>query len=163
MPTKSASVVVLSADGQEVLLHKREDFRVWALPGGRIEPGETWEDAAVREAYEETGYRIVVDRFIGEYSAPQMPYGGNIGYVGLGHVVGGEPIARGAETVAVRWFPCTALPAGLFRFARIYIEDALTEASSPVRKTLHLPGYQAFVIRLLFWLRDLRNRLLRRP
>src|SRR5947208_15868189 len=113
MPTKSASAVVLSEDGQEVLLHKREDFRIWALPGGRIEPGETWETAAVREAYEETGYRIIVERLVGEYHAPQMPYGGNINFVGLGRVVGGEPITRGAETVEVRWFPCMALPARL--------------------------------------------------
>jgi 8-oxo-dGTP pyrophosphatase MutT (NUDIX family) len=31
------------------------------VPGGAIEPGETAADAAAREAYEETGYRVAVD------------------------------------------------------------------------------------------------------
>ncbi len=40
--------------GDKVLLVKRPEG-VWALPGGKIEPGETTAQAAVREVYEETG------------------------------------------------------------------------------------------------------------
>lgn len=34
----------------------------WTFPGGQIEPGERAEDAAVREAFEETGLRVQIDR-----------------------------------------------------------------------------------------------------
>ncbi len=37
----------------------------WSLPGGRVEPGETWEEAVVREFLEETGLRATVDTHVG--------------------------------------------------------------------------------------------------
>jgi 8-oxo-dGTP diphosphatase len=37
----------------------------WSVPGGRVEGGETLHEAVVREAYEETGLEVVVDRFLG--------------------------------------------------------------------------------------------------
>jgi len=50
----AASVCVFR--GAEVLLVKRaKPPFLWSLPGGRIEPGETAEQAAVRELAEETG------------------------------------------------------------------------------------------------------------
>jgi 8-oxo-dGTP pyrophosphatase MutT (NUDIX family) len=163
MPTQSTSAVILNQRTQEVLLHKREDFRVWSLQGGRIEPGETWEEAAIREVYEETGYHIGIDRLVGEYWRPQMPNGGDLTYVAMGHLQEDTPEAYGWETIALGWFPAKALPRSLFRFGRIYIGDALADFPSPVKRTLCLPWYQARLLRLLFWLRSLRNRLLKRP
>ena len=37
----------------------------WSVPGGRVERGETLHEAVVREAFEETGLEVVVDRFLG--------------------------------------------------------------------------------------------------
>lgn len=78
MPTEGATAIVFNADRTRVLMVKREDFRVWVLPGGGIEPGETREQAAARETCEETGYEIAVDRLVGCYWHPQTPRGGNV-------------------------------------------------------------------------------------
>jgi 8-oxo-dGTP diphosphatase len=57
-------------DGQgRVLLIRRANPPAqgqWSLPGGRVEPGEEWTDAVVRELWEETSLRAHVDRFVGE-------------------------------------------------------------------------------------------------
>ena len=45
----------------KLLLTKREDFEVWCLPGGGVDPGESVAQAAVREALEETGLDVRVD------------------------------------------------------------------------------------------------------
>jgi 8-oxo-dGTP diphosphatase len=46
---------VLVRDGQVALVH-RPKYDDWALPKGKLEEDESWEDAAVREVREETGY-----------------------------------------------------------------------------------------------------------
>ena len=57
-----AQVVVLR-DGEILLArHEAADRTYWVLPGGRIEPGETPEEAAIRELDEEAGLRVRILR-----------------------------------------------------------------------------------------------------
>jgi 8-oxo-dGTP diphosphatase len=51
-------------DGRVLLVH-RARYDDWSLPKGKLEPGETWEDAAVREVREETGLRCDLGAFLG--------------------------------------------------------------------------------------------------
>lgn len=44
----------------KVLLRHHEKYHKWLFPGGHVELHETPEDAAVREAYEETGLRVTL-------------------------------------------------------------------------------------------------------
>ncbi len=55
------SVVLLPIDDTGLLLVRRTQEPQagrWALPGGFIETGETWQEAGAREVFEETGYRV---------------------------------------------------------------------------------------------------------
>ena len=154
MANRGVNAVVFNDDETEVLLQKRRDFRIWALPGGHIESGESWEEAGIRETFEETGYRIEIYRLVGEYSRPQMPRGGAVISVCLGRVIGGGPIEEGPETVGVEWFPVDDLPAGLPAYHRECIHDAKAGFPVPFQKIQRVSVIRGFLIRSLFRLRD---------
>jgi len=46
-----------AGDGIEILLVHRPRYDDWSLPKGKLDPGESWEGAAIREVEEETGLR----------------------------------------------------------------------------------------------------------
>ncbi|MBQ7503270.1 NUDIX domain-containing protein [bacterium] len=47
-------------DGVKICLISKKDGAVWALPKGRIQSGETWEETAIREVLEETGHLATI-------------------------------------------------------------------------------------------------------
>jgi 8-oxo-dGTP diphosphatase len=53
-----------------VLVRRKNPPHGWSLPGGFVDYGETVEEAAVREAYEETGLKIDIVRQFHVYSKP---------------------------------------------------------------------------------------------
>ena len=157
MPSTGAQLVILNQDRTETLLIKREDFRVWTVPGGRIEAGETPEAAAVREAGEETGYPVAIDNVLGEYWRPQLPNGGALIHAFVGHVTEGERGEASWEAIDVAWFAVDALPKRTLSFAREVIEDACFATGLPVKRTQYLPWWQARLIAIGLQLRGLRN------
>lgn len=109
----TASAVVLGPDGR-VLLHRHKRLGIWLQPGGHVDPGESAEEAALREVAEETGVE-------GELSAPVLHvdvHEGPRGHVHLDvrwlvHAAAGAVLAPGAgESQDVAWFePAEALAA----------------------------------------------------
>ncbi|MEL6324944.1 MAG: NUDIX hydrolase, partial [Pseudomonadota bacterium] len=72
-PKIVAGSVVLS--GEKILLCRRaiEPRRgFWTLPAGFLEEGESVEDGAAREAFEEANARIEIDRLLAVYSVPRI-------------------------------------------------------------------------------------------
>ena len=63
---------VLVRDGRVALVH-RPKYDDWSLPKGKLNEGETWEDAAVREVREETGYNVALHDELSsvEYTDPK--------------------------------------------------------------------------------------------
>ena len=71
---------------------------------GRIAEGEIPEAAAVREAFEETGYNVTILHKAGEYERPAFE---DTQHVFIGAITGGTPLMNGPETAALRWFSQT--------------------------------------------------------
>jgi 8-oxo-dGTP pyrophosphatase MutT (NUDIX family) len=65
----SASAIVTDDQGR-ILLVKRRDNTLWALPGGGHDIGETIEQTAIREVKEETGLDVQVTGLSGIYTDP---------------------------------------------------------------------------------------------
>ncbi|MBR1811529.1 MAG: 8-oxo-dGTP diphosphatase [Clostridia bacterium] len=66
------TVLCLIEDGNKILLQDRvkKDWKGYTLPGGHVEPGESFVDAVIREMKEETGYTIIEPRLVGVKQFP---------------------------------------------------------------------------------------------
>ncbi|MBP7811963.1 MAG: NUDIX domain-containing protein [Candidatus Moranbacteria bacterium] len=62
--------VVLNNQGA-ILVHRREDHPFWALPGGKIDSGESITDCLKREMKEETSLSVSPERLLGVFSSPE--------------------------------------------------------------------------------------------
>ena len=62
--------IIIEFNGGIVLIERRNEPLGWALPGGFVDYGETLEEAAIREACEETSLAISNLRLLGCYSDP---------------------------------------------------------------------------------------------
>jgi 8-oxo-dGTP pyrophosphatase MutT (NUDIX family) len=77
-PPSSASVVVF--DGDEILVVENDDYLM--LPGGLLEQGESFQEAAGREAEEETGLEVEildeVDEWVKDFGGVEKVFRGSI-------------------------------------------------------------------------------------
>ncbi|WP_404466718.1 NUDIX hydrolase [Planococcus rifietoensis] len=62
--------IIIEQDGR-ILLQHRKDRDVWGIPGGVMEPGETFLETAIRETYEETGLQAENLQLFGLYSGEE--------------------------------------------------------------------------------------------
>ncbi|WAL74833.1 NUDIX domain-containing protein [Kitasatospora sp. YST-16] len=66
----AASAVVTDSEGR-VLLQRRTDNGLYALPGGAMDLGESLPGSAVREVREETGLDVEITGLVGTYTDPR--------------------------------------------------------------------------------------------
>ncbi len=125
----SVAVLVWDENGR-LLLVREAQTGLWQTIGGAVEPDESPYEAAEREAGEEAGVRVRVERIRDVAGGPQFrlryPNGDLVGYVPTifdARVVNGVPRPDGEETIEVAWFSERELgTADLTEFTRALFE-----------------------------------------
>ena len=116
-----AGTAAIIDDDAKILLMRRSDNRLWAMPGGILEVGETPAAGVVREALEETGVRCepialvgVYDNRMWETGVIQHLYKFTFLCSPLDQGQLREPASHAVETLEIGWFAENALPDDLF-------------------------------------------------
>lgn len=135
---KNGSFVILFRNTlhQEIFLVYRSDYPIWVLTGGGIEKGETPEKAALREAEEETGFKVKLTRKIGVYHIlNKQRKTTRKTYFFEGRRTDGEfkPEFHGCKG---EWFSINNLPVDLTFRTKQKILDAVNFSGKPFIKTI---------------------------
>src|SRR5512142_2100511 len=93
---------------------------LWSIPGGRIEPGETDEQALVRELLEETNLHVIVGKFVGSVRR-EGPGGTLIDIRDFTATVTGGTLRPGDDAADARWVAAAELD-------RLEVTEGLIEA-----------------------------------
>lgn len=133
----AASAFVLDDQGR-LLMIRRTDSGLHALPGGRHELGETMTETAVRETAEETGVTIKTTGLIGIYSNPSHVVAFSDGEVRQefsicfrGTPTAGEP-RDSDESTEVRWVERADLDGiNIHPSIRLRIDHGYAERAEP--------------------------------
>lgn len=126
-PVVAAAVI---ADGRRVLMVRRrvaEGELSWQFPAGEVEPGESPEQAAVRETAEEVGLVISATRLLGQRVHPNT--GRTMAYVACDVVSGEATVVDDDELDSVAWVGGGALadyvPYGFWGPVQQYLDTVL--------------------------------------
>lgn len=132
--------VIVEFPDDRILLVKRATvvFKgYWALPGGRVDAGETVEETVVREVKEETGLNVKILKKIGEYHESGVQDGIEYDYYPacfLARSIGGEIKRQEREVEEIRLFHLREVPEKLaFKHARMikdYVETCKKSTGS---------------------------------
>ena len=134
------ATAIIEFPPQMILLIKRDTVPFkgyWALPGGRAEPGETVEQAIVREVKEETGLEVEVVRKIGEYHEQGIQGGVEYDYYPacfLVKVVGGELKRQETEIQEIQLFSFEDVPENLAFVHNDMVKDFLASREAQTEK-----------------------------
>jgi len=124
----------------QILLQHRKDRDVWGIPGGVMEPGETFLETAVRETFEETGLIVEQLKLFGLYSGEEgfseYPNGDKVFSVQIifySNCFSGALTHNTEESHEHRFFPRNNLP-HLNSHQERFIKDWVNQMTLPVIK-----------------------------
>jgi 8-oxo-dGTP diphosphatase len=121
-PYPTVDLLIETRPGTVVLVRRQNPPLGWALPGGFVDWGETLEHAARREALEETGLRVTLERQFHTYSDPARDPRHHTITTVFTASASGEPVG-GDDAAEARVFALDALPGPLVFDHADIIED----------------------------------------
>lgn len=105
----AGGVVFRTGDtGPEVVMVHRPKYDDWSFPKGKVDPGETPEETAIREVLEETGMRCTLGRRL-----HSKQFGAKTAHYWVMEIASEEPWAPNVEIDKVRWVPAADAAAEL--------------------------------------------------
>lgn len=121
-------VCVRDEQGRLLLQARDKELAKWGFPGGALEYGESYAEAAIRECKEETGYNVEISGYIGIFEKyfASYPNGDAQTIVAAyeARIISGKQVVDGIETHLLRWFADSEMPA-LFNEQHQAIYDSL--------------------------------------
>jgi 8-oxo-dGTP diphosphatase len=104
------AVAITVHEGRVLMVRRRigEGELFWQFPAGEVEPGESPEDAAVRETREETGLNVSVVKLLGERAHPAT--GRMMSYAACEVVSGTAHVADDEELTELAWVAHDEIP-----------------------------------------------------
>jgi 8-oxo-dGTP diphosphatase len=110
-PVPAVDVLVHHPAKGVLLIERSRAPMGWALPGGFVEYGETVEQAAIREAKEETGLDVELISLLGVYSSPDRdPRMHTMSTVFIAQAQDLAVLAAGEEALGIGFFPLGKWP-----------------------------------------------------
>jgi ADP-ribose pyrophosphatase YjhB (NUDIX family) len=125
------ALVFIRRDDSILLVRQNYGRQFWSLPGGVVEPGESVDQAAVREVKEETGLAVQIKRVVGLYSKPAASA---LAITFEGTVIGGS-LNPANEISECHYFPLDHLPARIRDHLRQRVEDFRRDLPHTVWRT----------------------------
>ncbi len=119
-PVEQATLLFVIRDGRILLIHKKKGLGAGKIngPGGRVDPGESPQQAAIREVEEELGIHP-----LGVTAAGRLRFQFLDGYRLLGYVfraTGYRGMPTETDEAVPLWYPVDSLP-----YSRMWADDPL--------------------------------------
>jgi 8-oxo-dGTP pyrophosphatase MutT (NUDIX family) len=127
-----SGAVIFDKDDR-ILLQKRTDNGFWGFPGGYMEMGETVEETARREVYEETGLKLNTMELFTIHSGPdyEVKYsnGDEVALVQITFVSSdfSGKITESHESIETRFFELELIPTDILPTHKDIIEEIYTK------------------------------------
>ncbi len=129
-PLPTVDCVIYHPEKGVVLVRRKNPPFGWALPGGFVDYGERVEDAARREALEETSLHVRLEGLLGVYSDPARdPRQHTISTVFIAVADNPEDVRGADDALEARYFPFHSLPEPLAFDHKKILEDMLSRLS----------------------------------
>ncbi|MFD0713008.1 NUDIX domain-containing protein [Paenibacillus sp. GCM10027626] len=129
-----AAAIIIDSAGKILLVKHSYGKCNWEIPGGKSEPGESAEETAQREVFEETGLTIQIEKLTGVYYEPQYDMHHFVFLCRM--TTEQQPQPASAEILECGYFSLDDLPRPMSDFTYRRIQEALDSHNKDLFHTI---------------------------